>query len=129
MTLQKLAPAITIPTKHVDSDVAITDCKSLYDLITKTAPPQCAEFRVQLMARAIKDFLKEGTHLRWAPSGAQLADALTKSMDSHFLRETLKLGSYRIYDEQSTLKERAKSKDRLRWLKTPLEQSVSPDAA
>ena len=37
MTLQKLAPAITIPTKH--RFVAITDCKILYDLITKTAPP------------------------------------------------------------------------------------------
>ena len=70
------------------------------------------------MARAIRESLREGTHLRWVPSGAQLADALTKSMESHFLRETLSLGTYRIYDEEATLKARARSKDRLRWLKT-----------
>ena len=69
------------------------------------------------MARAIKEFLQEGTHLRWVPSGAQLADALTKAMESNFLRETLKYGFYRLADEQSTLKERAKTKDRLAWLK------------
>ena len=33
------------------------------------------------------------------------------------MRETLKLGSYRLCDEDATLKERAKTKDRLRWLK------------
>ena len=117
-TLKKIHAAITIPTRHPDTDMAITDCKSLYDLVTKTAPPQCSEFRVQLMARAIRESLREGTHLRWVPSGAQLADALTKAMESHFLRETLSLGTYRIYDEEATLKARAKSKDRLRWLKT-----------
>jgi hypothetical protein len=117
-TLKKIHAAITIPTRHPDTDMAITDCKSLYDLVTKTATPQCSEFRVQLMARAIRESLREGTHLRWVPSGAQLADALTKAMESHFLRETLSLGTYRIYDEEATLKARAKSKDRLRWLKT-----------
>lgn len=50
-------------------------------------------------------------------SGAQLADALTKAMESHFLRETLRVGTYRLVDEASTLKERAKTKDRVRWLK------------
>jgi hypothetical protein len=38
-------------------------------------------------------------------------------MESHFLRETLRLGTYRLVDEASTLKERAKTKDRVRWLK------------
>ena len=55
--------------------------------------------------------------LRWVPSGAQLADSLTKAMESNFLRETLKLGFYRLSDENATLKERARSKDRLKWLK------------
>ena len=116
-TLPKLEPAITVPTLIPENDVAITDCKSLYDLITRTAPPSCSEFRVQLMARSIKESLKEGTMLRWVPSGAQLADSLTKSMESHFLRETLKYGFYRLSDEDATLKERARSKDRLKWLK------------
>ena len=69
------------------------------------------------MAKAIKQYLQEGTKLRWVPSGAQLADTLTKSMESNFLRETLKYGFYRLSDEQSTLKERAKTKNRLLWLK------------
>ena len=55
--------------------------------------------------------------LRWVPSGAQLADSLTKAMESNFLRETLKLGFYRLSDENATLKERGRSKDRLKWLK------------
>ena len=116
--LQKLAPAITVPTKSEDADLTITDCKSLFDMITRTAPPSCSEFRVQLMARAIKESLREGTILRWVPSGAQLADALTKAMESNFLRETLRLGYYKLCDEASTLRERAKTKDRLRWLRS-----------
>eukprot|EP00435_Cladocopium_sp_Y103_P022606 s1610_g5.t1 len=123
-SLPKLDPAITVPTLVTTEDVAITDCKSLFDLISRTAPPSCSEFRVQLMARSIKESLKEGTHLRWVPSGAQLADSLTKAMESNFLRETLKYGFYRLSDEAATLKERAKSKDRLRWLKS---QHPNPD--
>ena len=116
--LQKLAPAITVPTKSEDADLTITDCKSLFDMITRTAPPSCSEFRVQLMARAIKESLREGTILRWVPSGAQFADSLTKAMESNFLRETLRLGYYKLCDEASTLRERAKTKDRLRWLRS-----------
>ena len=114
-TLSKLKPAISVPT--LKTDLAITDCKSLFDLTTRTAPPNCAEFRVQLMARAIKEALSEGILLRWVHSGAQLADALTKSMEATFLRETLKLGFYRLIDEESILKARSKARDRLKWLK------------
>lgn len=85
--------------------------------MTKTAPPSCAEFRVQLVARAIKEALSEGIRLRWVHSGAQLADCLTKAMDSHFLRETLRLGQYKLCDEDSVLKERSKTRDRVQWLK------------
>ena len=116
-TLKLLSPAISAPTFKQTADLAITDCKSLYDLTTRTAPPSCAEFRVQLVSRAIKEALQENISLRWVHSGAQLADALTKAMESHFLRETLRVGTYRLVDEASTLKERAKTKDRARWLK------------
>ena len=115
--LMKVEPAITVATMPSLEDVAVTDCKSLHDLITRTAPPQCSEFRVQLVARAIKETLREGINLRWVHTGAQLADALTKAMEARFLRETLKHGSYRLCDEQSTLKERAKTRDRIKWLK------------
>ena len=122
--LKQLQPAITVPTLPQDLDLAITDCKSLYDLVTRTAPPNCSEYRVQLVARAIKEALREGTQLRWVHGGAQLADSLTKAMESHFLRATLKHGFYKLYDEAATLKERAKTKDRLRWLKENHESGI-----
>ena len=92
---QKLPPAISSPTyKATESDFAITDCKSLYDLTTRTAIPNCQEFRTQLLARSIKDILPEGIKLHWVHSGAQLADSLTKVMEATFLRETLRKGRY-----------------------------------
>ena len=112
--LKKLPEAIQVPTLK---DIAVTDCKSLFDLTTKTAIPSCAEFRVQLQARAIREALNEKISLRWVHSAAQLADALTKAMEASFLRETLKLGQYRLCDEESKLKERAKARDRVKWLK------------
>ena len=119
-TLKRIEPAISVPTlKH---DLAVTDCKSLYDLATRTATPSCSEFRVQLMARAIKETLNEGILLRWVHSGAQLADALTKAMEASFLRETLRIGCYRLSDEESILKARSKARDRVRWLKSQTEK-------
>ena len=113
--LENADPAIAVPT--MNHDFAITDCKSLFDLVSKTATPSCSEFRVQLVARAIKETLKENISLRWVHSAAQLADALTKAMEAKFLRETLQLGEYRLFDEDAVLKQRAKTKDRVRWLK------------
>ena len=113
----KIAPAITTATFREHADIAATDCKSLFDLTTRTAPPSCAEFRVQLAARAVKEALLEGIQLRWVHSGAQLADCLTKAMEAHFLRETLRLGCYKLSDEAAILKERAKTENRIRWLK------------
>ena len=120
-TLKTLPESYTTATynaQNIPPSVAATDCKSLYDLVTRTAPPQCSEFRTQLAARAIKDMLSEGTELRWVHSGAQLADSLTKIMESSFLRETLRLGKYRLHDELQVLKSRANSRNRLKWLKS-----------
>ena len=125
--LMKVEPAITVATMPTADDIAVTDCKSLHDLITRTAPPQCSEFRVQLVARAIKETLREGINLRWVHKGAQLAGALTKAMEARFLRETLKHGSYRLCDEQSMLKERAKTRDRIKWLKQQTPTSSNDD--
>ena len=115
--LSQIPSAISVNTHPETSDLAITDCKSLYDLISRTAPPSCSEFRVQLVARAIREHMKEGTQIRWVHTGAQLADALTKSMSAHFLRSTLAEGTYRLHDETQTLRDRATSRDRIRWLK------------
>ena len=83
------------------------------------------------MARSKKESLKEGIQLRWVHTGAQLADALTKAMQAHFLRETLHLGQYRLVDESTTLKDRAQSRDRVRWLREHagmgLDQNIKKD--
>ena len=100
-----------------NSGIITTDCKSLYDLISRTAPPSCQEFRTQLQAKLIKEHLKSGIKIRWVPSGAQVADALTKVMDSTMLRECLKLGKYCLHDESEILKSRSDSRSRLQWLR------------
>ena len=62
--------------------------------------------------------LDEGVHLHWVHSGAQLADALTKDMECTFLRQTLKLGKYKLYDQEQILKVRANARNRLKWLQS-----------
>ena len=117
-TLKELPSTFTTATLKEDPSIAVADCKSLFDLITRTAPPQCQEFRTQLQARAIKDMIAEGVKVRWVHSAAQLADALTKIMQTHFLRHTLKVGQYSLHDEGQVLKERATSRSRMKWLQT-----------
>ena len=118
-TVKTLPEALTVPTlKAEDKDLAITDCKSLYDLTTRTAVPSCQEFRTQLVARSIKDILSENIRLHWVHSGAQLADALTKIMEGQFLRETLRQGHYCLHDADEVLKNRANARNRLKWLRS-----------
>eukprot|EP00435_Cladocopium_sp_Y103_P069198 s167_g32.t2 len=114
-TLQKLPTTVATATLKQD-DVAVTDCKSLYDLVSRTAPPNCQEFRTQILARSIKDLLAEGVRLHWVHSGAQLADALTKEMECSFLRHTLKIGKYKLFDQEQILKDRAHARNRIKWL-------------
>ena len=99
-----------------DSGILTTDCKSLYDLVSRTAPPACQEFRTLLQAKLIKEHLKNGIQIRWVPSGAQIADCLTKSMDSIMLRECLRIGAYCLHDESEILRARSDAKTRIRWL-------------
>ena len=118
--LQKLPVSYstaTVKAQRLSEDTIATDCKSLYDLITRTAPPACSEFRTQLNARKIKEMIAEGVSVRWVHSGAQLADSLTKIMDTSFLRETIMQGKYRLNDELEILKARSDSRTRLKWLR------------
>eukprot|EP00435_Cladocopium_sp_Y103_P023342 s473_g5.t1 len=100
------------------SDIITTDCKSLYDLISRHAPPSCQEFRTQLQAKLIKEHLQNGIMIRWVPSQAQLADALTKCMDASVLRECMERGRYNLHDEAQILRARSDSRARLQWLRT-----------
>ena len=81
----------------------VTDCKSVYDVSTKTSTPVCEEYRTCLECILIRERLRENCQLRWISSQAQLADSLTKSMDASMLRQCLAEGRYSLYDETSAL--------------------------
>lgn len=112
---QELEPFLQKLPKE-NSAIITTDCKSLYDLVSRTATPACQEFRTVLQAKLIKEHLQNGIQIRWVPSGAQIADALTKIMDSTVLRECLKVGQYSLHDETEILRSRADSRTRVKWL-------------
>ena len=81
-----------------------TDCKSVFDLTTKTSSPVCEEFRTTLECLLICGRLGENCKLRWVCSQAMLADCLTKVMDGGLLRKALSLGKYSLFDELDILK-------------------------
>ena len=104
---------------------AVTDCKSVYDICTKTAVPTCEEYRTTLECLLIRERLSENTQMRWVNSQAQLADCLTKVMDATTLRESLQSGKYTLFDETKLLQQRADKKAKLAWLKKSAETDVS----
>ena len=95
---------------------AVTDCKSVYDLATKTSTPSCSEYRTTLECLLIRERLQENIAMRWISTQAMLADTLTKTMDSSVLRQCLKTGQYSLFDETESLKKRASKRERLRWI-------------
>ena len=95
----------------------VTDCKSAYDLLTRTAIPQCTEHRTTIECLLMRERMKENCCVRWVSSQAMLADGLTKSMDSAVLRACLETGRYSLRDEDGVLKERADKKQRVQWIK------------
>ena len=48
-----------------------------------------------------------------------LADCLTKPMESSFLRTVLRLGKFRIFDEQQTLQNNSHRKIAAKWVSLP----------
>eukprot|EP00435_Cladocopium_sp_Y103_P025697 s606_g6.t1 len=94
---------------------AVVDCKSLFDLLQKTSIPQCSEYRTLLEALVIKDRLKEGIVVKWVHSAAQMADSLTKDMDTTVLRTFLKYGQCVLHDAEEILKQRADKRIRQQW--------------
>ena len=93
----------------------ITDCKSLYDLVTRLAIPACEEYRTTLEVLLIKDRCREHVACRWIPTSLQLADPLTKVMDSSLLQQVLARGRFRIFDEDFSLTKNAHRKAAISW--------------
>ena len=108
----------------------ITDCKSLFDLVTRTAMPACEEFRTTLEVLLIKQRCSENTTFRWVPTTLMLADCLTKGMDSTFLRAVLARGRFKLHDEAHTLEKTAHRKMVLQWLYgKPADPSSAPQVS
>ena len=110
------------PEKSLQSSLKallITDCKSLYDLVNKLAVPNCEEWRTTVEVMLIKQQAEGHSQCRWISTAIMLADCLTKPMESSFLRTVLRLGKFRIFDEQQTLQNNSHSKIAAKWVSLP----------
>ena len=109
--------------KQLPQAVICTDCKSLFDLVSRRAMPACEEYRTTLEVLLLKERCSEHCHFRWVPTTLMLADALTKAMDSTLLRTFLASGQFQIYDEESVLRYNAHRKQAISWIQG---QQTSP---
>ena len=111
--------------RQLNRAAIITDCKSLFDLVTRLAMPSCEEFRTTLEVLLIKERCSENTTFRWVPTTLQAADCLTKPMDSSVLRTILAQGRFKLYDASQDLDKNAQRRQAIEWLaKTPSESLV-----
>ena len=116
---------------RLNKAVIITDCRSLYDLVTRLAMPSCEEFRTTLEVLLVKQRCAENAVFRWIPTTLMLADSLTKPMESSLLRTVLTQGRFRLYDSSHTLEKTAQRREAVSWLSNPSKPSAlsSPDKA
>ena len=98
--------------------VITTDCRSLFDLVSRTALPSCEEYRTTLEVLLIREQCQEHCVFRWIPTTVMLADVLTKVMDATLLRTALHKGVFCLYDEASSLRHNAHRRDAISWLKS-----------
>ena len=97
--------------------IITTDCRSLYDLVSRTAMPHCEEYRTTLEVLLIREQCLDHCAFRWIPTTIMLADALTKAMDPTLLRTVLQKGVFCLFDEASVLRQNANRKLAVSWLK------------
>ena len=71
--------------------------------------PSCEEHRTTLEVLLIRELCYENCDFRWIPTSLQLADPLTKPMDSAILRVAI-AGNCQLFDGQSILKANAHRK-------------------
>ena len=105
--------------RQLRTAIIVTDCKSLFDLVTRLAMPACEEYRTTLEVLLIKQRCLENACFRWVPTTLQAADSLTKAMDSSLLRAVLARGRFKLYDSSQTLEKDAQRKQAIQWLQSP----------
>ena len=103
--------------KQLPVATVVTDCKSLFDLVSRNAMPSCEEYRTTLEVLLIRERCSEHCHFRWIPTALQVADALTKPMDPVLLRQVLECGSFQLFDEDTSLEKNAHRKAALSWFR------------
>jgi len=86
--------------------VAITDCKSVYDVLSKNSISNDKRTAVEL--QVIKEHLRRRGHqIRWVDTQKMLVDSFTKQgHDASVLKEILKCGTYSIKAESEELEHR-----------------------
>ena len=109
--------------KKLNTAIIVTDCKSLFDLVTRLAMPACEEHRTTLEVLLIKQRCAENATFRWIPTTLQAADCLTKAMDSTLLRTVLSQGRFKLYDTSKTLEKDAQRRQAIAWLSQPSQLS------
>ena len=113
------------PEKVLESQTkaaVVTDCRPMFDILTRTAIPSCSEHRTTIECLLIRERLKSNCDIRWVTSQAMLADCLTKVMEATALRQCLISGRYSLFDEKEILKSRADNRQRLQWIKDQSQQ-------
>ena len=96
--------------------LVVTDCKSLFDLVSRLAMPSCEEYRTTLEVLLIKQRCRENAVFRWIPTSLMPADTLTKSMDASVLRAILSRSQFRLYDADLKLEKGAQRREAISWL-------------
>ena len=109
--------------RQLHAAIIVTDCKSLYDLVSRRAMPSCEEYRTTLEVLLIKERCLEHCFFRWIPTALQLADPLTKNMDATLLRAALEQGTFQLFDEAASLQANAHKKQAIQWLRESHQQS------
>ncbi|CAE7818068.1 unnamed protein product [Symbiodinium sp. CCMP2592] len=105
--------------KLLNTALVVTNCKSLFDLVTRLAMPTCEEHRTTLEVLLIKQRCAENAQFRWIPTTLQVADSLTKNMDPSLLRTVLAQGRFRLFDTSESLARDAQRRKAIEWLQQP----------
>lgn len=85
----------------------VTDCKDLYDCLSKDGALNTREHRLALEVVILKELLRRPKDfLHWVATDQMLADSLTKDMSSEYLLERLKESEWCLKDAPEVAKRR-----------------------
>lgn len=101
--------------KNLVMDAAVvTDCKALYDLISRDGIQASLDKRVAIEGLVIKDLLRQlHAQLRWVSSERQIADGMTKLATRQHMADAMKSGYLQlVQDDDYTAAKRKTAEQR-----------------